>query len=411
MRVLIVNSSDLEGGAARAAYRLHHSLLKEGVDSKLLVQSKVSDDFTVLGPISKVEKLASRIRPLLDSLSNRRYERRTKTLYSSSWLPFSNVVERINALNPDIVHLHWVASGMMRIEDVARINAPIVWSLHDMWPFTGGCHYDELCGAFKNGCGRCKVLGSSVEADLSRKVFLRKQKIFEKKKNITIVGLSRWLAREAKESQLFSGYSVVNLPNPIDTNIFAPFEKSKARELLRLPQNKKLILFGAMAATSDPRKGFRELSEALEQLEVQDVELVVFGASSPEKNTSFKQKTHYLGRLHDDVTLRVLYSAVDVMVVPSLQENLSNVIMESLACGTPVVGFNVGGNPDLVDHRVSGYLAKPYDIEDLVRGLIWVLENENTNAVSSLARQKVTREFEQSHVAMQYINLYRTILA
>ena len=250
-----------------------------------------------------------------------------------------------------------------------------------------------------------------MEADLSRKVFLRKQKAFEKKKNITIVGLSRWLAREAKESQLFSGYSVVNLPNPIDTNIFAPFEKSKARELLRLPQNKKLILFGAMAATSDPRKGFRELSEALEQLEVQDVELVVFGASSPEKNTSFKQKTHYLGRLHDDVTLRVLYSAVDVMVVPSLQENLSNVIMESLACGTPVVGFNVGGNPDLVDHRVSGYLAKPYDIEDLVRGLIWVLENENTNAVSSLARQKVTREFEQSHVAMQYINLYRTILA
>lgn len=411
MRILIVNSSDIEGGAARAAYRLHHSLLKEGVDSKLLVQNKISDDFTVLGPISKIEKLASGIRPLLETLPTRRYERRTKTLYSSSWLPFSNVVDRINALNPDVVHLHWITDGMMRIEDVSLINAPIVWSLHDMWPFTGGCHYDEFCGGFKNNCGRCKVLGSSVDADLSRKVFLRKQKTFEKKKDITIVGLSRWLASEAKESQLLSHYEVVNLPNPIDTDAFAPFEKSKARELLNLPQNKKLILFGAAGATSDPRKGFNELSQALQLLEVQDVELVVFGASSPGKHAYFKQESHYLGRLHDDVTLRILYSAVDVMVVPSLQENLSNVIMESLACGTPVVGFYVGGNPDLIDHKVNGYLAKSYDIDDLVEGLTWALENENADAVSSMARQKVMSEFEQSYVAMQYIDLYKKTLA
>ena len=161
MKILIVNTSDIQGGAARAAYRLHQALLTEGVDSQMLVQSQSSDDFTVIGPQTKVQKALGKLRPTLDSLPVHRYKDRTKTLFSPSWLPFSSIVERINSINPDVVHLHWIAGGMIRIEDLPKIKAPIVWSLHDMWAFTGGCHYDEECGAYQKQCGTCPVLGSN----------------------------------------------------------------------------------------------------------------------------------------------------------------------------------------------------------------------------------------------------------
>lgn len=361
MKILIVNTSDIQGGAARAAYRLHKALLAEGVDSQMLVQSKSSDDFTVLGPQTKFQKAMGKLRPTLDSIPVRRYPERTKTLFSPSWLLFAGLVDKINSLNPDVVHLHWIAGGMMRIEDLAKINAPIVWSLHDMWAFTGGCHYDEECAGYQKQCGACPVLGSDKDKELSRKVWLRKQACFARLPNMTIVGLSKLVADCAASSSLFKSNPVVNLPNPIDTQIFAPFEQAEARKLFNLPHDKKLVLFGAMGATSDPRKGFQELAQALDHLPA-DYQLVVFGSSEPQTPQGFKQKAHYLGHLHDDVSLRVLFSAADVMVVPSLQENLSNAIMESLACGMPVVGFAIGGNADLIDHKQTGYLAKPFDI-------------------------------------------------
>ncbi|WP_404297313.1 glycosyltransferase family 4 protein [Halomonas sp.] len=411
MKVLIANTSDIEGGAARAAYRLHRALLAEDIDSQMLVQSKVSDDYTINGPVKKIQKGLGKMRPVLDSLPVGRYKDRTKTLFSPLWLPLGGVVDRINAFKPDVVHLHWVAGGMIRIEDIARINAPIVWSLHDMWPFTGGCHYDESCGAFRQQCGDCKVLQSGQSKDLSRRIYRRKQTVFQKKQDITLVGLSRWLAGEAADSSLFSAEQVVTLPNPIDTHTFAPFDQSAARRLLNLPQDKKLILFGAMGATSDPRKGYVQLSQALRRLRAEDAELVVFGASQPKKSAVFSQKAHYLGRLHDDVALRVLYSAADVMLVPSLQENLSNAIMESLSCGTPVVGFNIGGNADMVDHQQNGYLAKAFDIEDLARGMEWVLQHSSPKVLSEAARKKILDHFEQSLVANRYIDLYKKILS
>ena len=150
MKVLIVNTSDIEGGAARAAYRLHKALLTEGVDSQMLVQSKSSDDFTVLGPQTKFQKAMGKLRPTLDSIPVRRYPERTKTLFSPSWVPFAGLVDKINAINPDVVHLHWIAGGMMRIEDLAKINAPIVWSLHDNWAFTGGCHIMWECERYQH---------------------------------------------------------------------------------------------------------------------------------------------------------------------------------------------------------------------------------------------------------------------
>jgi glycosyltransferase involved in cell wall biosynthesis len=409
MKILLVNTLDIKGGAARAAYRLHKALLAQGVNSQMLVQSKYSDDYTVIGPQTKFQKVMGKLRPTLDSIPVRRYLERSKTLFSPSSVPLAGLVNKINAINPDIVHLHWIAGGMVRIEDLSKINAPIVWTLHDMWAFTGGCHYDEECARYQKQCGACPVLGSKREKDLSRKVWLRKQSCFAELPNMKIIGLSKWLTDCAASSSLFKNNLVGNLPNPIDTQIFAPFEQTQARKLFNLPHHKKLILFGAMGTTSDLRKGFKELVQALAHLPL-DYELVVFGSSTPQNPQGFKQKAHYLGHLHDDVSLRVLYSAADVMVVPSLQENLANAIIESLACGTPVVGFAIGGNADLIDHQKTGYLAKPFDTQDLVNGIKWVLQHECPEQLVQAARAKVLREFDSQVVAKKYIELYESVV-
>jgi len=412
MKVLIVNTSDIQGGAARAAYRLYKSLLVQGVESQMLVQSKTSDDFRVHALANtKVQKVLSKVIPTIDALPTRFYKTKTKTLFSPSWVGSKTIVDKINELNPDIVHLHWINAGFLKIEDIEKIKAPIVWSLHDMWAFTGGCHYDKECGAYEKECGNCRVLGSHKEKDLSKRVFNRKLKAFKDKENITIVGLSKWLHECAKNSTLLKDKKHVNLPNPIDTAIFKPFDKVKARELWSLPQDKKLVLFGAMGATSDPRKGFQELSRALNKLDkINNIELVVFGNSKPENGPDFGFKVHYLGNLHDDVSLVTLYSAVDVMVVPSLQENLSNAIMESLSCATQVVAFDIGGNSDMIEHQINGYLAKPFDSKDLAAGIEWIVSNENYDQLCQNAREKVLKNFDSKVVAQQYIKLYKEVL-
>lgn len=412
MKILIVNTSDINGGAARAAYRLHRALLDQKIYSQMLVSQKSIDDYTILGPETKMDKvmLAMKIRVKLDQLPLKLYKNRTRTPFSPAWLPFSNIVDKINNINPDIVHLHWINFGIVRIEDLARIKVPIVWSLHDMWAFTGGCHYDEECGAYKSSCGNCKVLASGKVNDLSRKVFSRKQNTFSKISNMTIIGLSHWLESCAKESTLLKDKKVVNLPNPIDTNIFKPVNKDISKELWNLPRNKKFVLFGAMDATSDPRKGFDKLNKALHKLEDKNIELIVFGSSEPEEVYDLGHKIHFLGQLHDDVSLATLYNAVDVMVVPSLQENLSNAILESLACGTPVVAFNIGGNSDMIEHKRNGYLAKPFETSDLSNGIQWILNSLSYEELCQNARKKVLQEFDSVIVAKKYIKLYEEIL-
>lgn len=410
MKVLIVNTSDIEGGAARAAYRLHKALLAEGVDSQMLVQSKSSDDFTVLGPQNKLQKGLGKVRPTLDSLPIYRYKNRKKTVFSPSMLPFSRMAEKINAINPDVVHLHWIAGGLLRIEDLAKIKVPIVWTLHDMWPFTGGCHYNDGCSAYKTQCNKCPVLASNIDKDLSLKIWLRKRAVFSQLPKMTIIGLSKWLAECASSSALLSSNVVVNLPNPIDTRVFSPFNNIDARDLFNLPLDKKLILFGAMGATSDPRKGFHELAQSLEHLS-QDYELIVFGSSEPQTPQGFKQKTHYLGHLYDDVSLRALYNAADVMVVPSLQEAFGQTATESMACGTPVVAFGATGLLDIVDHKSNGYLADPFDTQDLANGIDWVIQHKKPEQLSLAAREKVTREFDSKLVAKKYIKLYENVTA
>lgn len=407
----MVNTYDTQGGAARAAYRFHKGLQIIGVDSKMLVQNKISSDSSVISSKTKFERMAALIRPRLDKLPVNRYQGKTKTLFSPSWVPFSKIAEIINNAKPDIVHFHWIAGGMLSIEDLVKVKVPIVWSLHDMWAFTGGCHTDNYCGRHSTQCGACPVLGSNKEKDLSYSVFKRKQKIYEKIENITIVGLSKWMAKLAKQSTLLKNKPVINLPNLIDTNIYKPLDKKMAREALNIPNRGKIILYGAMGATNNPNKGFEKLLEVINLLDQRDVCLIVFGSGKPEVAPVVKFPTHYLGRLYDDLSLRVLFSAVDVVVVPSMQENLSNVIMESMACGTPVVAFNVGGNPDLIDHKQNGYLARPYEAADLAQGIKYVLEHGSLDILGNSAVQKIQDCFEMGKVALRYHQLYQEVIS
>jgi glycosyltransferase involved in cell wall biosynthesis len=411
MRVLIVNAYDNMGGAARASYRLHQSLLEKGIESTMLVQNKFGDDFKVESYTKSVfQNIWEKIRTIVDNFPVKLYKKRNKTLFSPSWIGFNNAVKQINVIDPDIVHLHWVSNAMIKIEDLAKIKAPIIWTLHDNWAFTGGCHIMWECDKFKKACGSCPRLGSNTDKDLSRSVFNRKRNTYKKLPNMVIVGLSKWITNCTKESSLLKNHEIVNIPNPIDTNIFKPLDTKHARELWNLPANKKLILFGAMSATSDVNKGFKELVQSLDLLDDEDIEFVIFGSSEPKEKQPFKLKTYYLGHLHDDVSLVSLYSAVDLMVVPSLQETLPQTASEAMACGTPVVAFGHTGLLDIVDHKKTGYLADPFQVKDLSEGIKWVLNCSNYDNLSSNARQKIVQEFDSSIIANRYMELYKKVL-
>jgi len=411
MRVLIVNAYDNMGGAARASYRLHQSLLEKGIESTMLVQNKFGDDFKVESYTKSVfQNIWEKIRTIVDNFPVKLYRNRTKTLFSPSWIGFNSLVNRINTINPDIVHLHWISNAMVKIEDLAKIEAPIIWTLHDNWAFTGGCHIMWECEKFKEKCGSCPRLGSKKDKDLSRSIFNRKKKTYNKLPNMVVVGLSRWITNCTKESSLLKNHEVVNIPNPINTGIFKPLDTNHARGLWNLPTDKKLVLFGAMSATSDINKGFKELIKSLDLLDNENIEFVIFGSSEPKEKQPFKLKTHYLGHLHDDVSLVSLYSAVDLMVVPSLQETLPQTASEAMACGTPVVAFGHTGLLDIVEHKKTGYLAKPFQEKDLATGIEWVLNSDNYRDLCFNAREKIVKEFDSSFIANRYIELYEKVI-
>jgi glycosyltransferase involved in cell wall biosynthesis len=412
MKVLLLNTSDITGGAARAAYRLHQGLQSIGVNSQMLVQEKFSNDKTVTAPSTRLGQSIARTKVAFDALPLKLYRQRQDTTFSLQFIP-DRIVSQTAQINPDIINLHWIGEAFLQVETIAKFNRPLVWSLHDMWTFTGGCHYSQDCDRYTAACGACPQLHSNQDWDLSRWVLKRKAKAW-KNANLTIVGLSSWLAKCARSSSLFKDLRVELIPNGIDTQRYKPLNRQIARELLNLPQNKQLILFGSLKATSDPRKGFHLLQPALQNLSKsgwQDqIELVVFGASKSDNPTDFGLPAHYLGTFSDDLSLALLYSAADVFVLPSTQENLANTVMEAIACGTPCVAFNIGGMPDMIEHQKNGYLAQPYDINDLAGGIVWVIENEERQQkLSHRAREKAEQEFTLEIQARRYLSLFTEI--
>ncbi len=415
MKILLISTSDTKGGAARATYRLHQGLQSIEVNSQMLVKVKHSNDKTVMGiqAVSGIGQAINGLRLTLDRLPLKFYSHGNKTTFSPHWLP-DNISSQVYNFAPDIINLHYVSAGYLQIETIAKFNRPIVWTLHDMWAFTGGCHYNQECNNYTASCGACPQLNSKRDGDLSRWIWQRKAKAW-KKLNLTVVTPSVWLAKCARESSLFGERRVEVIPNSLDTDVYRPINKKIARDLLRLPQNKQLILFLSLRATSDKRKGFHLLQPALQELSQagwQDkLELIVVGASRPEKPPEFGFKSHYLGTLNDALTLALAYSAADVFVAPSVQDNLPNTVLEAIACATPCVAFDIGGMPDMIEHQQNGYLAEPYKIEDLVRGIIWTLENqERYQKLSHRARAKAEQEFALEIQARRYESLFSEIL-
>lgn len=409
MKILILSTSDLNGGAPRAAFRLNNALREAGVDSKMLVLEKQSDEPSVLC-LPKWLFYAQRIFMVLEQKLLSRYRLRSKALFSPNRLGWS-VVKYINLQKADVVHLHWICFNFITIKQISCIKAPIVWSLHDMWPFTGGCHYSEGCEGYKSSCGSCRVLGSVKRRDVSNRVLVYKAKHFARKP-MTIVGLSSWMADCAKQSTMFSSARVVHLLNPLDERVYRPVDRDVVKDLFSLSQGKKYILFGAMNAASDPRKGYSYLMKALEHLacmvDTRQTELLVLGSSRPDSFVS-PFTAHFLGRLQDDISLVALYNAADVAVVPSIEENLSNMITESLSCGTPVVAFSIGGNGDLIHHEQNGYLAKPFDPDDLAKGLAYCLDSAHS-ILRENARTGALHTTAKGVCADRYIELYKTLL-
>ena len=413
MKVLFLSTSDIQGGAFRGAYRLYKGLQSIGVETRMLVQHKKSDDHTVVGPSTKITKAIAKLFPTLDRLPLYGYPNRHPATWSIGWI-LRNLEKTIDLLHPDIVHLHWVGGGFLPIKALAKIKQPIIWTLRDMWAFTGGCHYDKACGRYQDSCGACPQLGSHTQLDLSRMTYKHKQRSWQGK-NITIVAISHWLASCARASSLFRHHRIEVIPNGLDLTQYKPLPRHVARDMLALPQDKQLVLFGALSSTSDRRKGFHLLKPALQQLASQGwgnhTEAVVFGASRPEHVPDLGMAVHYTGYLHDDVSLALLYSAADVFVIPSIQEALGNVVLEALACGTPCVGFAIGGIPDMIEHEQNGYLAQPYVVEDLAQGMAWVLgDAERWQRLSRRARAKVEQEFALERVAAAYRRLYGEVI-
>jgi glycosyltransferase involved in cell wall biosynthesis len=385
-----------------------------GTEARMFVQEKWSDDCTVIGPATEAEFLLGKLRTALNPLPAVLYPQRQKALFSLPLLP-SSLPKRINRICPDILHLHWVSYGFLPIRAIKAFRMPLIWTLHDMWPFTGGCHYSGICNRYEEMCGLCPILGSGSRYDLSRWVMNSKIRAWDGVA-LTIVTPSRWMATCVQRSRLFRSARVVTIPNGLNIDRYRPIDKRLARMLLSLPHDKKLVLFGAIASTTEQRKGFHILKEAISQLVARgganNVELVVFGASRPATPLELGLTIHYVGTLRDEVSLALLYGAADVFVLPSLQDNLPNTVMEALACGTPCVAFGIGGVPEMIEHQVNGYLAVPYEASDLAAGIAWVVrDQEQWRSLSDNARKKAEREFALDKVARRYAELYTEVIA
>ncbi|MCM3901724.1 MAG: glycosyltransferase [Pyrinomonadaceae bacterium] len=405
--VLVVNTYQKNGGAARAAYRTfcgirnryaaaHYlTLTKEDLDPNISGRSRASDMGMLVQGLARLDRI-----PLL------LYPRRQHVPFSPAFWPNPLRIS-LARFRSKLVHLHWVGAGLLRVEELARLSCPIVWTLHDAWAFTGGCHYTRDCEGFKKLCGRCPQLGSQREDDYSRSLMRRKTKAFEKLA-LTVVTPSRWQAEMAKQSSLFAGRRIEVIPNGLDTEVFKPMDYKAAREYLNLRPDIPVLLFGAQSVT-DPRKGWDLLCDAMQRLE-RPYTLLVFGDGKLCLENAPHITVRHLGSLTDDVSLALMYSAADVFMCPSREDNLPNTVAEALACGTPCVAFDINGLPEMIEHQKNGWLARPFDSADLAEGILWVTRHSQQDKLRKAAREKAISEYSMAVMGDRYIALYSDLL-
>lgn len=382
MNILHISTDDRNGGAAIAAFRLNKMMQRSGLNSKMLVLRKQSIDESVFSVLNSGKKV--KIKYYFITVFNYFLN---KFCWKSSYLfSFANwgirILNRQELKEADIIYVHWTNDNFISIKELNRLlslNIPVYFFMHDMWNITGGCHYSFDCKKYETSCSKCPFLKSKL-FDPASYVFKRKEKLISKKASLSFITPSKWLADCVLNSNLYKSSKVEIIPNVLDSKIFKDIDRKAARNILNLPLNKKLILFGADGGTSNPYKGWNYLKAAFKHINMPDVELVVFGNKlSLSETNELPYYIHSLGRFYDESSLALLYNAVDVFVIPSLMDNYPNTILESLFCQTPVVAFNIGGIPDLVIHQKTGYLAEYKNDKDLSDGIKWVLEHADSD--------------------------------
>lgn len=413
MKCLLISAFEQQGGAARSAHRLYRSLGHMGIDSRMLVQYKQSDDPKVFGPHGLLARLGASVRPYIDALPVLCYRTRLSPPWSLAWFP-NNISSDVATFKPDLIHLHGVGHGFLPLDAIGRLTGPLIWTMHDSWAFTGGCHLPGSCDLYHGNCGRCPQLHARHEHDLSRWGWNRKS-ICLSKLDVTFVAPSRWLAKCAQSSSLLSSMPIEVIPNGIDTLRFSPGDRSIARATLGLPQKGLILLYGASSFTRDSNKGFTLLKSALSLIKgnqgQKNLTVVLFGDRNYQETEIEGIPVRSYGAIATDEELVSLYRAADFFVLPSLQENLPNTVMESMACGTPCVAFDVGGVGDLISHGGNGYLAKEGDIHELAEGIVWMMsDSDRRTFIGRQARLTIESGFTLNQVAERYIKLYKHVI-
>ncbi len=419
MKITLISTYHRNGGAGVAATRLHHALLKQGVDSTLLVVEATAPEPSVVPLVHNfLSEKAAFARFAGERLAFLPYERDKNIRFQFSPARVGADLSQHPAVQQaDILHLHWITFGMLSVSGLQKLFAlkkPIVWTMHDMWAFTGGCHYSRGCDHYQTHCHHCPYLRNPGEHDLSYRVFEEKLSAFANAP-LTMVSPSAWLANLARSAALTKPFQTHLIPNPIDTDVFKPADKLALRQKLGLPTDAPLLLFGS-ANTADPRKGFAYFLEALNNLKTNQLDpepaVLLFGKTAPETIDTLPFPVHSLGVLTNDADIVAAYNAADALVVPSLEDNLPNTIVEALACGTPVIAFNMGGIPEMIRHQKTGYLAQTGSVQELADGLRWLLNQtpEQRTELSQNARQFALTRYAEATVARQYLDLYQGVL-
>lgn len=417
MRIVHINRSDSTGGAAVAAMRIVKALNEYNIDAKLLVAEKKSDSNyveSICNSFMGKAKLFYHFIKDVAYFSPHEKNRNTRFAFSAAKSGF-DISNHPLVKNADIIHLHWINQGFISTDNLNKLfklGKPVVWTLHDMWTFTGGCHYSGTCNHFEQQCGHCPFLNDASADDISHQQYLEKTSLY-KNANLHIVTCSNWLAQNAQKASLLLGKKIHSIPNPIETDLYNPRSKAEAREKLGLPKERKIILFGA-ANVSDPRKGMKHLIFTLNHLAKSvnrdDIELLIFGKAPKFLTDKFPFHVRLLNYVKSKETLIDLYNAADAFVLPSLEDNLPNTVMEALACGLPVAAFRIGGVPEMVTHGACGYLSTPGDSIGLADGIKQLLYNDQSASFRLNAREKVEQCYAPQLIANKYVELYKSLL-
>lgn len=391
MKVLHITTTDY-GGAYRAAANISAAMGKQGIESSLLVRERSHCENVVPAIHARGPLFFSKMRNLLNLMLSHGDVVNDRFGYAIHKHPLVK--------EADVIVLHWVNSfvSYKGVEKLLGSGKPVIWVMHDMWLFTGGCHYDRECGKYREGCPDCPLTGYGKK--LTHRLFLRKQKMLSQG-SLTAVGCSRWITECAKKSLILEGKQCVTIPNPVDTDVYRR-NRPDGKTIEGKARKKKTILFGAMSV-ADERKGFDLLIKALACLPGDRYVLSVVGEADRKIFENMRFEYRLYGRIDSQERMSELYNEADVYVIPSRQENLSNAVTEAMACGVPVVAFDVGGMPDMIEHRKNGYLAKAFDCEDLAEGIVFCAANRDK--LGGYACESVKKRFSYETVGSRYRQL------